>query len=105
LVFVLRSIPSFLYVRERIHLDKGKPYSFILPTTAHALALLTVAILALNGLASHVVVPIFAVLLFREAMGLSRYRQTMKAMQIGILEVIYGAAVVVAVIIGHYAGI
>jgi hypothetical protein len=42
------------------------------------------------------------VLLFRTVLGLSPYRTKMKAMQIGVWEVIYGLLTALSVVIGNY---
>ncbi len=104
-ILAARSIASILYVRNRLNLEKGKPNSFSLPMAAHVVAFLLVLGLALAGLSPYLVVVIFAVLLVRCAIGLSRYRKKVKAMKIGIGEVIYGTLTVVSLIIGFYAGL
>ena len=48
---------------------------------------------------------VFAFLLFRSAVGLSPFRTKMKAMKIGIWEVVYGAVTVLSMIVGYYAGL
>ena len=45
-----------------------------------------------------------SVLAYRAIAGLSPGRNKMKAMQIGVWEIIYGTIVVLSVVIGHYAG-
>ena len=103
LAFVCRMVPSLVYVRERLHLEKGKPYSYFVPVILHFLALAIVVLMVSRGLASGLLVIVFAVLLTRTLSGLSRFRQRLRAMQIGVLELIYGLLVVAAVIIGHYS--
>jgi hypothetical protein len=104
-VFVLRSVPSLLYVRERLKLEKGKPYSLMVPTLAHVAAVLAIGAGVYAGLFPKVVLAVSVVLLTRAFSGLTRYRQRLRAMQIGVLEVVYGAMVVAAVIIGYYFNI
>jgi hypothetical protein len=105
LVFVCRMVPSLLYVRERLRLEKGKPFSYLIPVLSHAAALAIVVLLISRGLVSSLLIIVFTVLLTRALSGLSRFRQRLRAMQIGVLEMIYGLLVVVAVIVGHYANI
>ena len=105
IVIVARIIPSILYVRERLLLEKGKPYSRTLSTVAHLVAAAAAAVLAINGLISVLAVPVMLFLLYRAVIGLSPRRTKLKAMQIGVREVIYGAALVLAIVIGRFIGI
>lgn len=100
-----RLLPSILYVRNRLFLDKGKPFSRIPVLAAHFAALIYVAVLSNYALASKLTVAVFVVLLFRSAVGLSSHRTKMKAMKIGVWEVIYGVLTVLSIIIGYYLGI
>ncbi|MBX3298414.1 MAG: YwiC-like family protein [Acidobacteria bacterium] len=103
-IFASRSIASILYVRERLRLEKGKWYSRIIPTLAHVAALLLVSMLAFYGLSSFLTIMAMSILAYRAIAGLSPGRTRMKAMQIGVWEIIYGTAVVLSVVIGHHAG-
>lgn len=105
LVFVARLIPSILYVRERLRLEKGKPHSPALPVAAHASALLLVVILAVYGLVPVIACGAMMILFYRAAIGLSARRTKMRAMQIGVWEVIYGATTVLLLVIGYYTGL
>lgn len=104
LLFVLRSVPSVLYVRERLRLEKGKEYAELMPSILHAAAISIFMALAVADLTPFLPVVVFLLLFVRSANGLSIERKRMKAMQIGIREVIYGALLVAAVITGFYAG-
>ncbi len=104
-IFVARLISSILYVRERLLLEKGKPHSKNSPLIANTIAVAAVAALASFGLAPALVIFAMLILLGRAIEGLSINRRKMKAMKIGIFEVIYGTITVLAVIIGHYTGI
>jgi hypothetical protein len=104
-VFVCRFVPSILYVRERLSLEKGKAFERLLPITTHVIGLIAVTILAQFGLASWLTAAVMAFLTARAAFGLSEYRTRMKAMKIGVWEVSYGALFLVSIIAGHYLGI
>jgi hypothetical protein len=103
-IFASKSIASIFYVRERLRLEKGKGYSRSLPTCAHLGALFLAATLAYYGLTPFLTVLAMAILASRSIAGLSPGRKKMKAMQIGVREIIYGAIVALAVIIGYYSG-
>ncbi|MBK8146824.1 MAG: YwiC-like family protein [Acidobacteria bacterium] len=104
-VFAARLIPSIVYVRNRLRLEKGKDYLYFPAIFAHVAGIACVALLAVNGLIPKLPLVIFSVLLIRAAWGLSSYRKKVKAMRIGIWEVIYGALTAISVILGYYFGI
>lgn len=101
-IFIARLIPSIFYVRNRLLLEKGKEFSMIDVVAAHFVAVGAIGMLAVNGLVSKLVLAMFIVLFFRAFVGLSPFRKKIKAMKIGIWEVIYGAITVLSVIVGHY---
>ena len=103
-VFAARLVTSIIYVRNRLRAEKGKPFSALSSAVAHASAVVFVSWLALSGRSSSLVVAAFAILFIRAAVGLSSFRKPVKAMKIGIFEVVYGTLLVAAVIVGHYAG-
>lgn len=103
-VFVARFIPSILYVRNRLLLEKGKPFERLQPIVSHVISLIVVVGLAVVGFASWLTVGMFAFLAVRCVHGLSEYRIKMKAMKIGVWEVIYGTLTVISIIAGYYIG-
>ncbi len=105
LVLIARLIPSILYVRERLKLEKGKVYSLPVVVMAHTAALLLVTVLAFLGLVPLIVCGAMIILLCRAITGLSATRTTMRAMQIGVREVVYGSMTVIILVIGYYAGL
>lgn len=105
MLFAARFLPSVLYVRSRLALEKGKPHKFAIPALVHLIALMLVVALAFYGLTPMLPALVFVLLLARSVFGLSRFRTRMKAMRVGIWEVIYGTLLVAAVIIGYLAGV
>lgn len=101
-IFIARLIPSILYVRNRLQLEKGKDFSMIFVIVSHFAAVGVIGMLAANGFGSKLTLAMFIFLFGRAFFGLSPYRRKMKAMKIGILEVIYGVLVVLSVIVGYY---
>ncbi|HEY0461010.1 MAG TPA: YwiC-like family protein [Pyrinomonadaceae bacterium] len=101
-IFVARLIPSILYVRNRLRLEKGKDFSSLIPFLSHAAALILVGVLAFYGLSPILTALMFAVLLGRSVIGLSKYRSQIKAMKIGVWEVVYGTLTALSVVIGYY---
>jgi hypothetical protein len=104
-IFVARLIPSILYVRNRLLLEKGKAFSSFMPVFSHVIAFAVVGALAFYGLSPLLTAVMFAVLLGRAAVGLSPYRSKIKAMRIGVWEVIYGTLTALSVVIGYYLSI
>lgn len=104
-IFAARLIPSILYVRNRLNLEKGKPYSFIAVFAANLAALAAVGLLTANGLSPKLTLFMFGVLFWRAVVGLSPFRRKIKAMKIGVWEVIYGLLTVLSVILGHHFSI
>jgi hypothetical protein len=104
-IFVARLIPSILYVRNRLKLEKGKDFSRIVPVASHAAALGLIGALAFYGLSPLLTVLMFAVLLVRAGVGLSKYRSKIKAMRIGVWEVVYGTLTALSVVVGYYLGV
>lgn len=105
MVFIARSIASIIYVRNRLRLEKGKKHSAAAPGLAHFAAMFAVSGLAFGGYLPILLIPAFAALFVRSAIGLSRFRKRSKAMQIGVWEVIFGALVVLALVIGYHFGL
>jgi len=105
LIMIARLIPSIIYVRNRLRLEKGKPYSIQATAAVHVAAIITGVIFAYYGGISILVVAAFVILLGRAIAGLLPSRRKLRAMQIGISEITYGAITVLTIIVGHYAGI
>ena len=89
-------------MRQRLRLEKGKPFSWLGPAFLHTGALAVCGALAYYRLLPYLPIAVLAFLLLRSVTGLSRSRKRLKAMQIGIREVIYGALLVLALILGYY---
>lgn len=101
-VLALRSVTSVFYVRNRLRLEKGKPYTYYGVILIHIAAAGLIAVLAGLGLASNLTLAVFVLLLLRAAVGISRYHRPIKAMKIGIWEVVYGLLTVTSIIVGYY---
>lgn len=101
-VFIARLIPSILYVRNRLRLEKGKEFSIVPVAVSHFIAFGVVGILAANELITKLPLIMFFVLLCRSIWGLSPFRKKVKAMKIGVWEVIYGTLTALSVVLGYY---
>ena len=105
LLLMCRWIPSILYVRTRLLLEKGKPYTVAMPVTLSALGMCVAAALAFYGIAPALPAVVMAILFVRASVGLSPYSRRRKAQQIGILEVVFGAITVLSIILGYRLGV
>lgn len=102
ITMLARLIPSVLYVRSRLRLEKGKEYNAAVPLAAHIAGLAVVTYFWYLGLGSVLVVAMAAFLLGRSALGLTSYRGKLTAKQLGVREVIYGIVYAAAVVAGYY---
>ncbi|HML22953.1 MAG TPA: YwiC-like family protein [Aggregatilinea sp.] len=100
-VLAARDVPSILYVRERLHLDKGKAYRPALVLVVHVLAVVALVALAAADRGPWLAAPAAAILALRAAWGLSAYRKPVPVKTIGFLEVFYGLLVVVSAGLGY----
>jgi hypothetical protein len=103
-IFVSRAVPSILYVRNRLLLEKGKNHSTAIPNAAHIAALIVVCVLSYYGLSPALTIFAMLMLLWRAVAGLAPGRKKLKTMQIGVREIVYGALTVLSVVVGYYAG-
>lgn len=104
-LMLARLVPSILYVRNRLSLEKGKAFSRLIPIGANAAAFILVAVFYAVGLSSILTVIMAAFLTARSAVGLSQFRKVLKAKVIGVWEVIYGVLYALSIVIGYYTGI
>ena len=102
-LLVTRGLPSVLYVRARLRLERSQPHGKLLPLVAHAAALAVVIVLAVNNLIPLWSIAVPVLLLARAVYGLSPYRRGHAARQIGVQEVVFGV-VAISVIALSYAG-
>ena len=104
-LMVARLIPSVLYVRSRLRLEKGKPYSTLASTATHIAAIALAASLYSYGLGSLLTIVFSAFLAGRAIYGLSGRETSKTAKKLGVLEVVYGVIYALTLVTGHYTGI
>lgn len=105
ILFASRSVSSFVYVRQRLRLEKGKAFVTTAPLALHIASIVICGALAMFSLIPVLPVLVLVFLLVRCGFGLSERRRRMKAMEIGTREVFYGAALTLAFIFGAYLSI
>ena len=105
LTMTARLIPSVIYVRTRLRLEKKKEYSKVSSLATHVAAVTALAALYFVGLGSVLTIAIAGFLLVRSITGLSSARNKMTAKQLGVREVIYGVVYALSVVVGYYLSI
>ena len=92
-----RAIPSVLYVRARLRLDREKATSLIVPIVAHAIALLLVVLLAGQDLLPQMAIWAFLILLLRTVIFLAPWRPMVSVKVIGFTELGLGILLVLMI--------
>jgi hypothetical protein len=101
-VMIARAVPSVLYIRARLRLDKKKASNAGLAVGAHVLGLAGILGLILASWLPLVAAAAFALLLLRAAIGLSRYRRPVPVKTIGFMEIGFGVLTILTVAVGYW---
>lgn len=105
-ILVARSVPSILYIRARLRLERGQSVRLAPPVAVHLGFLIALGLMAWVGLAPALTAVAEAVLLLRAARGLSARRESpIRPQKLGFLEVGYGLVTVLIVAFGYWAGL
>jgi YwiC-like protein len=104
-ILLARDIPSIVYVRARLRLQRGKPFSRPVVLLANVLAVACIIMLVVIGLVPVLAAVAVAVLAFRAVYGLSHHRRPVRVQTIGMLEMGYGLLLAVLVILGYALGL
>lgn len=104
-VLLARDIPSILYVRARLRLERGNPIAYRRLMIIHAIALAAVLLLTALNLTPVLAAVAIGILTARAAIGLSRWRQPRQPRAIGFQEIGYGIMVVVLTATGAAANL
>jgi hypothetical protein len=94
LLLALRTVPSILYVRARLRLERGEAASVGATHLAHGVVLIALTSVAALGLVPPVVVLPHGLLALRAWHGLSGFRRPVSAKVIGFREMAFGLVVV-----------
>lgn len=101
-VLMVRAVPSILYVRARLRLERGRPADIRLATVSCVIGLGVTGALAWRGVTPLLVVVGATELLARALHGLSSRRRHVTAKGIGISELVHGLLYVALVAIGYH---
>jgi hypothetical protein len=100
-ILLARALPSIVYVRARLRLERGQLSSRWLVGLAHLGAGLAIIALAALGLAPWLAVLAMVVLFGRAIVGLSVWRKPLPPKFIGVQELAYGLMTVALAAIGY----
>ena len=93
-ILAVRAVPSILYVRARLRLERGERTSQASSLVSHLLGFVGLGILTMLGITPWLTVLAALVLLARSVYGLSDLRRRVPAKIIGFQEIAYGLMVV-----------
>ena len=96
---------AVLYVRARLRLDRGQPAGRATAIAGHVAGTLGAAALAAGALAPRLAVAAFALLLARAAFGLSPWHRAVRPQVVGLTEMAWGFAFVLALALGYGLGL
>jgi hypothetical protein len=105
LLLQARAIPSILYVRARLRLERGEAIDRRPSTFSHAAAVAVAAGLWRAGDAPLLAAVALAILLARAVRGLSPRRRPAKAKEVGFSELAFGLGYVLLIVLGYRAGL
>ncbi len=100
-LIVARALPSVLYVRARLRLERAKPFSARAVYAAHGVALLVMLIPLGAGLIPLTGWLSLGLLTGRAVYGLSKWRKPSPPKVIGVQEVLFGVTFVILTAIGY----
>jgi hypothetical protein len=100
-IVVARAVPSVLYVRARLRLERGQWQGGTAVWASHIAAMGASGALAVAGLVPWLAFAGVVVLAARAAHGLSRFRRASRPQEVGRAEVAMGAAFVALVAVGY----
>ncbi len=104
-VLIARAIPSILYVRSRIRLDRGRKSGRWTTMAAHGAALAAVVALAWAELLPALSLLALVAMLLRAGVGLSERRPAQSMRSVGLTEMALGILTLVAVSVGYWTGV
>lgn len=104
LILQLRAVPSILYVRARLRLERGERIDRRPSTWSHVVAVGAGGGLSAAGLIPSLAVGYLLILLVRAVRGLSPNRRPARAKQIGYSELALGFGYVATVAAGYLVG-
>jgi hypothetical protein len=104
LTLVARNVPSILYVRARLRLERGEDVRVLPAVLVNVSAFALVLALVPSGWLPTLTLVGFGLLLLRAVIGLSSLRRPTVAKVIGIREMMFGLLTVLCIVAGYRLG-
>jgi len=105
LLLQARTVPSILYVRARLRLERGNEIDRRPSFLSHLAAVAIVLALWKADLAPLLAAAALAVLFARSVRGLSSHRRPAKAKEVGFSELAFGLGYILATVVGYGLGL
>jgi hypothetical protein len=96
-VLAMRTVPTIMFVRSRLRLEKGLAPRMAKALVAHAVAIAVVTVIVYGGFAPRYATWAMYLLAARAALALSPWRPRWKTWQLGVSEIVFGVVTVLAV--------
>ena len=103
-VLVARALGTIAFVRARLRLERGEPWSAAGVAVSQALAIALAVALAAAQAAPRATVAAMALLAVRAAWGLSPWRPRLRTAMLGVSEIVAGLIVISLVVWGRSRG-
>lgn len=100
-LLMARALPSIIYVRAKLRLERGRPTSQVIVFWWHVVFAVVVLLLVSGGMSPTSSLLAFALLWGRSLLGLSRFRRLSQARHVGYAEIAFGALYVLIVACGY----
>jgi len=105
IILLARNIPSILYVRARLRLERGKPFRLSPVLVTNVAGIAGVLILVMTGTAPLLALAAVIILSIRAINGLSPYRRRVSTQAVGFQEIGFGLLTVLLAILGYAVGV
>lgn len=99
-----RNVPSVLFIRARLRLDRGKPAALTGVVIANVVAVMVGVALVMLGYAPVLAVVALALLMLRALYGISPFRKPLHVRTMGFLEMGFGLLTALLLGVGTAAG-
>lgn len=101
LLLAARTVPTIIYIRNRLRLERGSSQDSHISLIAHVSAVILVVALALVNLIPYLATLPFMLLQARASLGLSRFRKPRPAKVIGFQELFWGVITVLLLALAY----
>ncbi len=101
MIIIFRILPSIIYIRARLELERGNKINRMPALTLHLAVIILALILIQYQMIPMLVIPALLILFIRSYIGLSDFRKPTYVQKIGYMEIAYGAMTIFIVAAGY----